>query len=572
MFGKHRTPGDAIPDPDPLRSERRLLVVCIYSVVAIAVTAVVAKPAWRQATAWRARSLAGTAMKQAQQGDWTGAFAKASAAYELRPTEPEAIRAIASIVLCNDAAASFPLWKQLVESPGGTMEDRRSYVRSALARHLLGSAANQARFLLKAEPDSAPDLLLAAKVDESGGDHAGSLECARRAHQIDTGNDEVTLYLAFLLLKSPDSRSPGLDMLSKLIGSGGKWSRPAAVLAARQHGLSPAYQDRLIACLNGNPHASIGEKLLVLHLELTRHPEQRNALLQSAMVKYRGADGESLRQFGVWLNTHDEYGRTLAIIPREIAVTRNDLLLVHLDALASSKRWADIDALLSTKVPLDPAYVEAFLARSASARGDCEGFDIHWRHARRAATGNVEQLSFLATYAEKLGQPDKAEEIDRALAENSLSARSAFESLLRMARTNGTRATRNILGEMRRRWPSETAIQNDYAYFSLLLGEDLEASRQTAAQLVKSNPENLVHRTTLALACLRLGQPTAALEAYAGFSLDPEKLPAASAAVYAAVLFSNGRADEARKLAATLKARALAPEENALIQFGASNP
>lgn len=562
-----------LPDPEPPFEpprhgiERRWLVVSVVGALLVATALILAKPAFNQANAWRARSLAATAIKQSQASDWPTAFATARAAYQLAPTEPAAIRAVASIISLQDPAASFPFWRQLVESPHATLDDRRAYTESALASRSLDCATEQVRFLLKAEPDSAANLLLAAKVNDSSGNPGAALVCARKAHELKPDDDEVSLALAALLIRSANTKSAGLEMLSGVIERNGKWSLPAAALAARQEGLSPEFQDQLIRCLKRDPHPGLAGELLALHLELQRHPEERDARLQAALEAHRKDTGESLRQFALWLNSQGEFARTLELLPANTALTRNDWLLIHLDALAALKRWTEIDTLLSGKTSLEPAYVETFRARCAAETGDMEGFETRWRRAQRAATGNPEQQFYLASYAEKLGQPSRAEEIYRSLSGNAVTARTAYESLLRLANGKGTRATLDVLAEMRQHWPSDEAILNDFTYFSLLMGENLEENQRTAARLAESNPERLAHRTTLALAWLRLQNPAAALRAFSGLELIPDQLPASGAAVYAAVLHANGREDEARKIVGSIRTDSLRPEEQELVRF-----
>jgi hypothetical protein len=95
---------------------------------------------------------------------------------------------------------------------------------------------------------------------------------------------------------------------------------------------------------------------------------------------------------------------------------------------------------------------------------------------------------------------------------------------------------------------------------------ELEAIEKLAERLVQLNPRSLPHRTLLALARLRQNQFTEALEVYNNIQVAANALTPSALAVHAAVLFANGRVDEAKNEAAQVPPDRLLPEEEALIQ------
>lgn len=558
------------PVPSHVRRNRRLIWTFV-AVVAIGLIAL-AKPAYRFANGARARWLAGSALKLAEKRDLDKAILQAHAAYQLKPDEPVALRTMARVLALRHDPNAVRFWQQIAKSPFGTMDDRRSFVESALEQRLIVPAAEETRFLLAKEPASALNQLLAAKLNALAGDMPASLACAKRAHELDASNEEATLFLASVLLSSPDSHQEGLRLLWTIMDGNSRASLAAVVLAGRQPDLSAAEQERVIARLNNHPLATHADRLLKLEIEL-RKPAQRDALLARALAESRAAGDEAFRQFAVWLNTHGEQARTLDAIPLELALSRKDLFLIYLDALASLKKWSDVGAILAKGgLPLEETYVELYKWRAAAEIGQNDEADKHWRAAQIAATksaglGNPEQAIYLASYVERLGQSAKAEGIYRSLLGSPLTARPACEALLRIAVSKGTKPTRDLLREMKARWPDDVPVQNDYAYLQLLLGEEIDASRETAAALAAKFPNSLPHSTTLALAYLRSNNPAAAMEVFDRLPVAWEKAPAPSAAVYAAVLNANGRTDDARKLAAKIPNSSLRPEERALIAF-----
>jgi tetratricopeptide (TPR) repeat protein len=256
------------------------------------------------------------------------------------------------------------------------------------------------------------------------------------------------------------------------------------------------------------------------------------------------------------------------VIPLEKALLNKDLFLVYLDALASQGQWSRIASLLQQgNLPLEDTYIDVFLSRAYLELGDPRTSDSYWRRAVTDASYNATQGFFLAGYAEKLGQMSRAEEMYGRLTQNPDTARPAYDGLLRLSLPKGTAATLAVLTEMHRRWPDDEAVSNDWAYLELLEKEHIAEARSLAEDLCAKTPGSLPHRTTLALAWLRSGQPVSALQVYDGLNIDWETASAPSEAVYAAVLNANGHPDEARRIAAETPRDQLRPEETELLQF-----
>ena len=216
--------------------------------------------------------------------------------------------------------------------------------------------------------------------------------------------------------------------------------------------------------------------------------------------------------------------------------------------------------------PLDEVYRELFLARSAMEKGDRGVSDLHWRRAHLAIGVSTDHAWYVASYAERLGRTDQAEIAYRGLTSKATTARPAYEALLRISeRRDDAENVASLLGAMRERWPADVAVENDAAYFNLLLGVSVQGSLESAQKLVAVAPASLPHRTTLALGYLRSGDPAAALRVYDSVSVVWEQVPASQKAVYCAVLAANGRLERARELLRTLDIRQLRRLERELI-------
>jgi tetratricopeptide (TPR) repeat protein len=349
----------------------------------------------------------------------------------------------------------------------------------------------------------------------------------------------------------------------------GKSGLDALLYLAGQRDLPPADAQAIIPLLKSHPLATDAQRLLALDLAIAADPSDRTALVDKAFAEQKGADPVKRRAFGVWLNEHGEPGRTLDLIPLAEALTRKDLLLVDLDALAAQKRWADIEKILGGKnVPLDDVYTQIFLARSALEQGEQTIASLHWTRALQAAGPSVEEMWFLGNYAEKIGQVDQAALAYEALKSNATSARPAYEALLRLAEARGDDdAALRLLREMVQRWPHDDAVVNDYTYFSLLNGSgSVQEDLKRAVDLVNQSPASLAHRTTLALAFYRLHDGASAMNVYAGLQIPWDRVPASHRAVHAAVLGLAGRSDEARAEAGAIRMEDLRPKERELVK------
>jgi len=219
------------------------------------------------------------------------------------------------------------------------------------------------------------------------------------------------------------------------------------------------------------------------------------------------------------------------------------------------------------------------------------------------AGGDPGKLLTLADYAEKNGNLVVAQSAFETAATESPKVRPAQQGRLRMAQASrDTKKIHDILAEMLRLWPNDSAVQNDEAYTRLLLlgsnsrydearmtndqkslgGTDsvpseeklstlnqqpstLSEIEQIAEKLVQREPASMPHRTLLALARLRQNRGAEALDVYSNIQVRPNALTPSALAVHAAVLAANGRTDDARAEAEQIKREQLVPEEETLI-------
>jgi cytochrome c-type biogenesis protein CcmH/NrfG len=96
--------------------------------------------------------------------------------------------------------------------------------------------------------------------------------------------------------------------------------------------------------------------------------------------------------------------------------------------------------------------------------------------------------------------------------------------------------------------------------------EEVEKVEQLAVKLVEREPSSLPHRTLLALARLKLGKFSDAMNAYSNITASRGALTPSALAVHAAVLAANGHADDAAAEVRDVDPKRLLPEEAGLIE------
>jgi len=556
--------------PSEVRRKKRWFISFLTLVALSVVFYFTARPIYRKAKVWRVQQLSTQAEALMSKAQWQEAALKAHSAYQLKTDEEAAIRVVARLQSkTGKPAMAVSFWRQLKAIDANTQADDIHYTEDLLKTGLMTDAQQQISEIFAEYPETPENLRLAARVYLSLGQLPLSISYAEKAYEMDAKNEEGRLLLALLQLVSRDEdlSENGKQTLLNIGKNTDKTGLDALTALSMRMDLSPEEMRKVIAGLEAHPDVSEAHRLTILSLKLQIKPDERIVLLEEATSTRISADPMIKKAFAVWLNGQREYERTLAFLPLSEAVTRQDLLLSHLDALSALKRWNDVQQILEGKsIPLEETHKQLFLARSLMEQDDLSKANIHWGHAHAAAAPSMEQTLYLATYAMKIGQTEQAERAYRKLASNSKTARPAYKMLLEFARKRGdTAGLYKILLEMHERWPRDPAISNDYAYFSLLLDKNINTSFEIAKTLVEDAPDSLPHRTTLALAYLKKNAFASALKVYDNLNIPWAKMGTSHYAIYAAVLARNLKENEALKIMANINLNSLRPEERALL-------
>ncbi len=571
------------------RKRKRLLIVLAVALALVLGAVFGGRPVMHAIKAWQARRHAQSAFAFLEKEQWNDARKEATAAYQLWPDEPEAIRAVARFLSRTRQAQALEFWDRLEKAGRLTRTDLTdeasiallagddTRAKRAIAALLSGKngAAKPVDHLLEAQlairqgaPIEAHDALQKVFGDPQATGRE-KLQAALLENAISSGNDAWRDEALALIKKvSEADDAAGLDALTVLAQT--------TVTQEKIPENFPATASELAQKLESHPLARAPQKLLAVDLRIREQKETRDALIAEATERWKNGEPDELTALATWLNGKSEFQRELDAIPLEKALQSRDLFLQHLDALGGLGRWPEIKALLDRDTyPLDPVVQKMYLARCNAQLSEKAASENNWRRAFEAAQGDPSKLLSLANYAEKNGALETARAAYDEAAAEAPKLRAAHQGRLRLVQaTSDTKKIHGVLAGMLAIWPNDPAVQNDEAYTSLLLVEQaqvedkrekVENIERLAADLVQREPSSLPHRTLLALARLKLGKFSDAMDAYSNIQVSRGALTPSALAVHAAVLAANGRTNDASGEIRDVDPKRLLPEEAALI-------
>ena len=596
--------------------KRRRIFIASGSLVVLLLAGIFGgRPTLNAIKAFQARRHAVKAFAHIDNQNWPEARKEAVAAYQLRPGEPESVRAVARFLSRTRQPDALEFWRQLENLTPLTPEDRQDETAIALA---LGEST-RAEEALKSLRDSneldAGSLLLAAQLSIQKGAADEALADLRKIYDDARANEPQQLQAALLEL-SLAAGSTGTDervteawsRIEKIARGTSAAARDALVLLAQRSvipspdGTRPIAMtsEEIRAALENHPLAKAPQKLLALDLQEHIDASRRDELIAKGIAEFKNGDASDLLALATWLNGKAAFEKTIDAIPLEKALQSRELFLQYLDALGGLERWREVKQLLeSDRYPLDPVVQKMYLARCNAQLGEKTAAENNWQRALEAAEGDAGKLINLGDYAEKNGIFDVAKSAFETATQQAPKLRLAQQGRLRMAqRTGETKKIHDVLADMLKIWPNDAAVQNDEAYLRLLLlpqirvigyplsekreepkssdralgseqritnNEELDELERLAADLVRRNPRSLPHRTFLALARLKQNRPADALAVYDNVVVAPRALTPSALAIHAVVLAANGRVEEAQTEARQVKIDNLLPEERALL-------
>src|SRR5882724_9407204 len=597
------------------RLKRRRLIVAAIAVVVILVAGIFgARPALNAVKAWQARRHAANAFAYINRQNWTDARKEATAAYQLRPTEPQSLRAVARFLSRTRQPDALEFWRQLEKIAPLTREDRQDEAAIAIMAGETTRAETAVHALLESKDVDPASWLLAAQLSIQKGVADDAMSALRKTFTHPRASEQQQLQAALLELSfgsgtaGPDERATDawsrIENISK--GKSATALDALVLLADRELSTSSSTTQPLNGStgaelpqrLASHPLSRAPQKLLSLDLVDRATPSRHDELIAEGIAQWKDGDSDDLLALETWLSGKTEFQKTLETIPLEKALLSRELFLQYVDALGGLGRWSEIKQLLeSERYLLDPVVQLMYLARCNAQLGEKTAAENNWQRALESAGGDVGKLISLGEYAEKNGIVDVAQSAFSAAATEAPKLRAAQQGRLRIAQGGGdTKKIHAILADILKIWPNDAAVQNDEAYTRLLLldsnsrndearmtndekgrraegssglsapSSDLPALSALAESLVAKNPRSMPHRTLLALVRLKQNRAADALSVYGNVTVTLGALTSSALAVHAAVLAANGKMEDAKSEAEQIKIDNLLPEERELVE------
>src|SRR5437868_2117464 len=107
------------------RKRRRLILLLLGLVLLLVVGFFGARPVSHAIKAWQARRHAERAFAYIDKEQWNEARTEAVAAYQLRPNEPQALRALARLLTRTRQPDALEVWTELAKIDNLTRDDLR---------------------------------------------------------------------------------------------------------------------------------------------------------------------------------------------------------------------------------------------------------------------------------------------------------------------------------------------------------------------------------------------------------------------------------------------------------------
>ncbi|MEM6884268.1 MAG: hypothetical protein AAF571_04495 [Verrucomicrobiota bacterium] len=316
-------------------------------------------------------------------------------------------------------------------------------------------------------------------------------------------------------------------------------------------------------------HSDVRQRLLAYRLEASLNSEFRNAVIEKVELEFRDSDDGTRLEVGRWLNRNRNYQQTTELISESQAIENRDLFLVRVDAMAAANRWQELEELFHGEVPLTREIHELFRFRIAHELGKASVADVFWMRGLDLARNKPVLLWYYSGYAKRLGLKQREESAYRSLLSVTAHKRGAYLALVELLDNTGqTLKLFEILSDMRKEYPNDQEVANDWAYCALLLDRDIESLGEPLRTALEQAPEVFAYRVTYGLYLLRTDQAKMAWRLFDDIPLPPYgDWLLEWRVVYLAILQQNQMSDQAAEVMVTIPIHQLKQEEAGLIRF-----
>ena len=506
----------------PSRTLFQWIVLVCAAVLSIAAVGLMAYWTYHKAKLWRAHYLTRAAESLIEQNKMTEAQTKLMAAFNLEPRDLEVVKTMAHYELSLQNIHALSFYHLMLQLPKVTKDDQREAAVGFLTFGDVKSASEVVSALIAQNPE-AQDYALEGRVYWQAGKKADAVTVLRQATAMEPDNRAIKLLLAQVLAVTAgeDENSEAAELLRALADAQDKEALRALEIMARNPKLDLESRRWTLDKLRHHPLLDDEGRFASWELEKNIGDREPGAVINDAVDFFRSSEPSRKARAARWLYVQGEPERVLELAKPPASSDSQDLFLARMDALASLKRWNDVENEMTDTAPLPHSMIFLYRARAAQELGQPDISAMNWNRARAAATTENGMLSYLAEYAVKVGAIEEAKKTYAQMARDPEQAQQGYAGLLQVESHSGTNEEiLQTLKQMMTDLPTLPEPKNDWAYLSLLMNMNVDEAFQSAQTLVKANPTFLAYRTTLALAYLKKNDPASALKVYDGLQID----------------------------------------------------
>ncbi|KAF0094489.1 MAG: hypothetical protein E1N59_1794 [Puniceicoccaceae bacterium 5H] len=492
------------------------------------------------------------------------------AAYALRPQDPEVLVAVAQAadLIAPDQAPAF--WQDLVDLE----PDALNWTQRGLAALEAGDL-EAARQAATAVEDFTPPLpwayweLKARLALEAQAWHEAFAAATQVIEQAPEGEMAALLPLQVARMSPmPDDDREAWNLLHAAYGDGrltpAQLQRAANELREADLGTGSWVFDALAA------QGTVEAKLVRLELMYRLGRISPAHCYEAARALLPPDDAARQLRLGRWLNGQGLAVYTLEILPQADALSRRDLLEVYVDALVQQRQWPRVvEVLEQPDVPVEEVPRYLALLQAHAALGEDRAMARAREKVLLAAGRDAVALRHVAERTARLGlYPVAITALDR-LAEQPARAAWAELQLYAIYKQQGDLdGILRSLDHLRQLKPDDVGVLNDWCYFQLLDGRDVQTVLPVIQPVAEAHPDLLFPRTTYAWALLQAGEPEKALALLQEVRelVDWSQAQNRQQLILALVLQANGHSAAARQYAELVDPTGLLEPEQRLRQ------
>ncbi|MGC3992225.1 MAG: DUF2542 family protein [Chthoniobacteraceae bacterium] len=562
---------------EPKRGLRFALVGIGVVAVILVVMLFVAKPAYK---GWRVAS-ASSLVKEAKElmaaERWEEASQKILAGMVRSPDDPSVLRVMADFLTLQNSPPDriIPILKKLVQSGTSTLDDRSKLGVALLRDNQVSEAQKILNAMTEQERESTrAGVELQAHLMRVNGNIIQAEGMLRRALELDRDNSESMLRLAAMDLMNPfkEVQAQAVANFWKVARSGDENSLRAIDVLATDKNLTATGCTELLELLAKRPSVPERHRLLVLASYIRLSPEQRDAVVESEVQKYKDQPVMQCLGHLRWLHTLGEDERVLKIITRVQAIKARELLILYTEALAATGKWKELQAVIkeTPSLPLSSAEKSVMLARAAKGLGESDRtVRSHLQEASKQAVNDRDMngVQQIGGVAQSMGETDIALENFRNAAAVPKQRFAMLDKLLTMrASEHNAEGMLATLQEILATNSGQKVHREMQLHLKLLLGVEMETALGQAEELSEKggiSPETLDF--IRAFVAYRKADRAALVEALA--KVKPETLPLGQRAVLAGLLNASGDPAKGFAIAERIQQSLLLDEEMKFLQM-----